>query len=81
MVNENLFEAKIKMTMKMFLRVIITVFARVSSNIVRFDPILDVSFKEESHYELDNNNITVNIVISEYVGPGFVFEVRKRSLS
>ena len=72
----------------MFLRVIIiTVFARVSCNIVRFDPILDVSFKEESPSELDivansdNNDNLVNNVTSEYVGPGFVFQVRKRSFS
>lgn len=35
-----------KLIMKMFFKVLITVFARVSCNIVRFDPILDVSFKE-----------------------------------
>ena len=63
----------------MLLKVIITVFARVSSNIVRFDPILDVSFKEESIVIL--RKTMVKNFTSEYVGPGFVFEVRKRSFS
>ena len=36
--------------MKTFLKVIIIeTIARISCNIVRFDPLLDVSFKEESH--------------------------------
>ena len=68
--------------MKMFLKVLITVFARVSCNIVRFDPILDVSFKEESYTGLEMTiKIMLNNVTSEYVGGGFVCEVRKRSFS
>ena len=67
--------------MKMFLTVLITVFARVSCNIVRFDPILDVSFKEESHTGEMTSIIMLNNVTSEYVGGGFVCEVRKRSFS
>ena len=71
------------MIIKTFWKVIITeIIARISCNIVRFDPLLDVSFKEESHAGLPIVKITIMLInVTEYGGRGFVFEVGKRSFS